>query len=418
MIDGAYAGLRVLDVSQGIAGPYCGQMLQQLGADVIKVEPHEGDWSRKLGKSIDGLSALAMTYNRGKRSIALDLKSANGQEIMRSLVTGVDILIQNFRPTAAEKLGIGYSGLSQLNPRLIYASISGYGTESPWADYPVTDLIAQAVSGLAIGNADSDGKPRSAKPYIADLTSGMYTAHAIGAALFARERSGNGGQIKVSLLAALAALQNGMLMENTWRRLFGGSGASSGTPASATVPQGAFRSRDGYVVLASLDDAMFWRICDVLALSEWVSDPRMGTAVQRLVHAEEINQKVAALLSQKTSAEWTALFQGSNVLYAAVNNLDDFMSDPRVVMQGLLQGMPLPFTGDSTEFAEPGTDTLPIAALPGATGCDAMVIPRAPYIGEHTDEIMAEFGYSSVQVERLIQSGVLGRHVSQRETCG
>lgn len=413
MIQDPYAGLRVIDVSQGVAGPYCGQMLQQLGADVIKIEPLSGDWSRKMGACVNGLSALAVAYNRGKRSVAIDLRQGDGLAIVQSLAESSDVFIHNFRPKAAEKLGIGYDSLSRQNTRLIHASIAGYGTEGPLAHYPVTDSIAQAVSGLALSNTQDGARPQPIKPYIADLTAGMYTAHAIGAALYSREQTGNGGPIRVSLLAALAALQNGMLIESRWQTVLDDSGGSAATAHAATVPQGVFQSADGYVSLASLNDAMFWEICELLALADWSVDPRMSTSAGRLMHADEISRAVADRLRQKTSAHWATLFEGRNVLFATLNDLDDFMNDPRTVTQSLLRNLPLSAEEGVGLPGMAANATVPVAGLPGIAHVGSM--PRAPFIGEHTRELMLELGYSPVRIAELIQTGVLGCHPSQDE---
>ena len=406
MINNAYSGLRVIDISQGIAGPCCGQMLKQMGADIIKIEPIDGDWSRRMGIGADGLSALAIAYNRGKRSLALNLKSPDGIRIMHGLVKDADVFIQNFRPKAATTFGTRYELLLAHNPRLIYASVSGYGTEGPLAECPVTDSIAQAVSGLANYNAGPDGRPRPIKPYIADIAAGIYTSNAIAAALYARERSGEGCQINISLLAVLAALQNGMLIEHGWNKALDSTDRSYTPKSAATVPQGVFDSADGFVMLASLNDSMFTAICDVLGLHALLSDSRLCSAAERLKYADQINEQIAGVLRQKRSAEWSALFEGHNVLFSAINDLSDFIVDPKSVMQGLLSEMVL-------TVAEPGgsaiSATLPIAQLPGASGAPTSL--TAPYIGEHTEEIMTEFGYSGSEIERFVQAGVIGRRV-------
>ena len=406
MINNAYSGLRVIDVSQGIAGPCCGQMLKQLGADVIKIEPIDGDWSRKMGLGFDGLTPLAVAYNRGKRSIALNLKAPEAIRIMHDLVKDADVFIQNFRPKAAESFGTRYEELGAHNPQLIYASISGFGAEGPVANCPVTDSIAQAVSGLASSNAGPDGKPRPVKPYIADIAAGIYTSNAISAALFARERFGRGCQINISLLAALAALQNGMLIEHAWDKAFADVGHSSAKESAATVPQGVFESADGFVTLASLNNSMFATICKVLELHALASDGKLGSPAQRLRYAEKINQHVADALRQKSSAEWTALFDGRDVLFSAINDLGDFVADPRTVMQALLRDMTLIVEKSEGSII---SSTLPIAQFPGVGGAAGSDILAAPFIGEHTDEVMVDLGYETSEIERLERTGVLGR---------
>ncbi|KAF7962423.1 hypothetical protein AWV80_21930 [Cupriavidus sp. UYMU48A] len=187
----AYEGLRVLDLSQGIAGPYCALMLQQMGAEVTKAEPLYGDWGRTMGVPRAGFSAIAVAFNRGKRSIALDLQHAAGREVVHRLAEQADVVVQSFRPGVADRLGVGYEALRRIKPRIVYASISGFGLSGPYSDRPGTDSVVQALTGLMTANCGPDGTPQRVKPFIGDLSCGVYAANAIGA----RSLRGNGGRL-------------------------------------------------------------------------------------------------------------------------------------------------------------------------------------------------------------------------------
>src|SRR6218665_2098909 len=185
----AYTGLRVLDLSQGIAGPYCGQILRQFGADVVKAEPLEGDWSRRIGLARGGMPATTMPFTRGKRSLACDARNPEGRALLALLAARTGIVLQSLRPGVAQRMGLGPAGVLAANPGVICVSSSGFGQSGPDAQRPGTDAIAQAISGMAVTNRAPDGTPATAKPYIADVSCGLYAANAVGAALFARERS-------------------------------------------------------------------------------------------------------------------------------------------------------------------------------------------------------------------------------------
>lgn len=388
----AYAGLRVLDLSQGVAGPYCAQVLQQLGADVVKLEPIQGDWSRTMGSARGGMSALAIAFNRGKRSLACDVRRPEGQTILMALAAQADVVVQSFRPGVAERLGAGYAQVSSRNPAVIYVSISGFGLTGPYAALPATDSVAQAVAGMARTNGTPDGSPAGARPYAADIVSGVYAANAAGAALFARERSPDylGTHIDVSLLACLAAWQNCLLVEHAWN---GGL-----PPGPATVPQGFYETQDGHIVLVALDDRMFAAIADVLERPDWLADPALRKADGRKAAAAQLNQQIAAVVRTRPSAHWIERFARANVLAAPVACLPQLADDPQVRHLGLLQPIPSP---------EGGPGSLPFAGLPGVAPGAHPATEGVPAIGGHSAEILRSLQYDDASIARLADAGVI-----------
>lgn len=392
----AYTGLRVLDLSQGIAGPYCGQILRQLGADVVKAEPLEGDWSRRIGLARDGMTAITMAFNRGKRSLACDARHPEGRALLTRLAAQADIVLQSFRPGVAQRMGLGPQDVRAANPSVVYVSISGFGQSGPDAQQPGTDAIAQAVSGMAVVNRAPDGTPATAKPYIADVSCGLYAANAVGAALFARERSPEraGTHLDLSLLACMAALQGPLLIEHAWR--------ADATPTAATVPQGIYATADGHIALAAMSDAMFAAIGEVIGQPEWRNEPRMATAARRLAVAGEIEAALQAVLPTRTASRWVAEFTARGVLAGEVRHPTRLLDDAQVRHLGLLQAMERP--------DDPSLPPLPGVALPGTDATHN--VPRAPRLGEHTQEILRDLGYDDARIATLRHAGVLGPPVT------
>ena len=385
-----YAGLNVLDLSQGIAGPYCAALLAQHGASVIKIEPPAGDWIRLMGGGKEGMSALAVVNNLGKRSICIDATRPEGRALIATMAQRADVLVENFRPGVMAKLGLDYAQLAARNPRLIYLSISGFGDSGPAAHKPATDSVLQAMTGMALVNKDAAGQPRRIGLMVPDTATAIYAAQCVGAALYARDarphRAGRGSHVRVSLAECCAAFQAGPVLDDF---LFAGE-----YKPPITVPAGVFATRDGHVVLATLRDAMWQGLCRALGRENWITEPRYATAALRQRAGEEINREVAAIVAGRETSVWAALFEQHDVLFAPVQDYAALRADPQMLHMG--------YFGE-TEQAPYGT--LPVPHAPGSARSGPL--PPAPRAGEHTREILGEFGFGAKEIDAMALSGVV-----------
>ena len=385
-----YAGLSVLDLSQGIAGPYCAAQLRAQGADVIKIEPPAGDWIRVLGGGQQGLSALAVVNNLGKRSICIDATQAEGCALILKMAQRADVLVENFRPGVMARLGLGYATIAAINPRLIDLSISGFGDSGPYAHKPATDSVLQAMTGMAMINKDADGRPRRFGLMVPDTATALYAAQCVGAALYARDalphRAGRGRHIRLSLAECCAAFQAGPILDDF---LFSGQ-----LKPPITVPAGVFATRDGHGVLAVLRETMWQGLCRALAREVWLTEPRYASGALRAQASEEINREVAAIVAGRDTQEWAARFEQHDVLFAPVLDYRALRADPQMRHMAYFS---------ETEQAPYGR--LPMPHIPGSA--HSGVLPAAPRTGEHTREILGEFGFAAADIDAMERSGVV-----------
>jgi crotonobetainyl-CoA:carnitine CoA-transferase CaiB-like acyl-CoA transferase len=386
-IEGAYSGLRVLDLGQGIAAPYCAMLLAMHGADVVKLEPPGGDWSRGLGKRYGDHTAMSAHFNRGKRGLALDLRAPAGREIALDLAKRADIVIEGFRPGVAARLGLGYDALAALNPRLLYVSVSGFGQEGPHIGLPCTDSVAQAFSGLAALNTGNDGAPDRVGALIVDALTGLYAAQAVGVALYARERNGKGARLELSLTQSAAAILGHKLAEHV---------LEGGSPQIINVPTGAHRTKDGWVMIALLREADFVRLVTALGVPELATDPRFASFAARAQNSPAIFAALAAIFARETTAHWLAVLREADILSDRINGFDDWLADPHIVATG---GAVAVEPADMPAFKVPRTP-----GIPGAV--DAALSP-APRIGEHSRAILAELGFNEDAIARLVAERVV-----------
>lgn len=386
-IDGAYAGLKVLDLGQGIAAPYCAMLMAMHGAEVIKIEPIGGDWSRGLGTAYGEHTAMSAHYNRGKQSIALDLKAPAARQIALDLAKRADIVIENNRPGAMARAGLGYEALSAVNPRLVYASISGFGQEGPYANLPCTDSVAQAFSGMVALNRGEDGSPHRIGAIIIDTLTGLYAAQAIGIALFARERRGRGSRIAVSLVECGAAILGQRLAEHV---------LENGSPRVLNVPTGSYRTTDGWVMIALIREDQFARLVAALGRPELAADRRFASFETRAQHALPIFEALRALIGVETTASCLEKLRAADILADRINGFDDWLADPHIVTTG---GAVDVRPGDMPAFKVPRT--------PGITAeADAALSP-APRIGEHGRAILVGLGMKAATQARLAAEGAV-----------
>jgi crotonobetainyl-CoA:carnitine CoA-transferase CaiB-like acyl-CoA transferase len=381
-----YAGLRVLDVSQGFAGPYCGAILARSGASVIKVEPPAGDWARKIGGAIEGHTAFSMLPNIGKRAICLDGANADGRAILARLAKGVDVVIQNFRPGVVERMGIADAQLRAANPNLVYVSILGFGP-GPYAKRPATDAIVQGFTGMMTMNKDARGAPRRIGMLAIDTAAGVYAAQQVGAALYSRLAGRGGRHVKISLIEVAAAFQAMPILDDAMHR------DRPSPPLS--VPIGTFATADGHINLSCVSNAMFHGICRAIGRKDWITDPRFATEAGRLEFAAQITGAVSTALTDGQSADWIEEFERHDVLCGPVQNYASFLDDPHVRQSDFV-----------ATLAGGAFEGLPLMQLPG-TGSSGSSALASAAVGEHTREILEECGYLAEEIDRLIRDAVV-----------
>jgi crotonobetainyl-CoA:carnitine CoA-transferase CaiB-like acyl-CoA transferase len=385
--EGAYAGLRVLDLGQGVAAPYCAMLLAMHGAEVIKLEPFTGDWSRGLGTRYGDHTAMSAHYNRGKRSLALDLKATAARDIAVALATRADIVIESFRPGVAARLGLGYDELRARNPRLLYLSVSGFGQEGPYVALPCTDSVAQAFSGLMSVNLGNDGSPHRVGAIIVDTLTGLYAAQALGVALYARERRGQGRYLEVSLTQCAAAILGHKLVEH---------GLEGGAPRQLNAPTGVYRTRNGWIIVALVREEQYTRLVGALGRPDLAEDPRFADFAARAAHAAALCDIIALIFPSDTTEGWLDRLRAADILADRINGFDDWLADPHIVA-----------TGGAVRVDQPGMGRFHTPRTPGISpAVDAAMTP-APRIGEHGNAILAELGIDAATIARLRAENIL-----------
>jgi CoA:oxalate CoA-transferase len=332
--DRPLSGVRVLDFSRVLAGPYCTALLADLGADVIKVEPPTGDDYRHVGPFIDGESALFLTINRGKRSIALDLTKAEDRAIVQALAARADVVVENFRPGVADKLGIGWNELSQLNPRLVYGSISGFGQDGQFAGRPAYDIILQAMTGIMSVTGSPDGPPMLVGESIADVVAGLFASWSILAALVERQRTNAGRYIDLAMFDAMIAVQPLVVA----RYLASGTAPQRvGNRHPLSAPFGAFQARDGMFVLAVLNEKLFGKLAECIGRPELVGDARFGSDSDRLANEADLRAAIEGWSASLTASEAVAALVAAGVPAAEIQDMAEALTSPQARERGLLQ---------------------------------------------------------------------------------
>jgi formyl-CoA transferase len=383
------AHITVIDLTRARAGPTAARQLADMGANVIKVETRdvvEGD-STSIGFDF-------LNLHRNKRAMTLDLKHPRGVEVLKRLVSRADVLVENYRPDVKHRLGIDYETLSALNPRLVYGSISGFGQTGPYRDRPGYDQIAQGMGGLmSITGLPGQGPVRVGIP-VADLTSGMFLAQGILVALLERERSGRGQWVHTSLLQAMVT----MLDFQAGRWLIDGEIApQAGNDHPTGIPTGVFTTADGHINIAASGQVMYRRLCEAIGASRLIDDPRFKTMTDRSRNRKAMNEELDKVLVARPSAEWIEALNKAGVPCGPILNIKQVFEDPQVQHLGLAQTVRHPERGE-----------IRVQGLPAALSRTPGAIRRAaPVHGQHTEEILAEFGYSREEIAALRRDGVV-----------
>ena len=387
-MSGALEGIRVLDVTQVMAGPFCAMQLCDMGADVIKVEPPTGDSTRRMAGAVGNDSASFNAVNRGKRGIVLDLKNPRARDAFRQIVRTCDILIENYRPGVMQSFGLDYETLSAEHPALIYASISGYGATGPDAQKGGFDLVAQGASGIMSVTGSPDGPPMKAGLPLTDLGAGLFALSGILAALHYRSRTGRGQFVDTSLLDAGVALS---VWEATEYFASGRVPQAMGSAHRMSAPYQAIRCADGYITLAAANDRLFIRLCTLLGHPEWATHPDYANDTLRVHNRETLASLIESVTLTESRAHWLHLFESNDLPCGPINNYDQVFRDPQVNARALV-----------VETTHPALGTLQTLGSPIKLSETPTVVGRpAPRLGEHTVEVLREAGCDEALIATL-----------------
>ena len=404
---GPLSGLRVIDMSRVLAGPWCGQIMADLGCEVIKIErPGRGDDTRGWGppnlKDAQGKDTGEAGYylaaNRGKKSLTLDIASPEGQDIVRALAKDADILIENYKVGQLAKYGLDYATLRKLNPRLIYCSITGFGQTGPYADRPGYDVMAQGMGGVMSITGERDdrpgGGPQRVGIAVSDLFTGVYAAVAINAALHHRDKTGQGQHLDMALLDTTVAVMSNQALNYL---VSGEAPGRLGNEHPNVVPYQAFATKDHHVIMAVGNDAQFARFCELAGKPALAKDPRFATNSQRLVNRAVIIPIVEQIMKTKTRAEWMEALEKAGIANGPINSLDQVFEEKQVRARGMKIELPHPLAGK-----------VPLVGSPmkfSATPVEYKLAP--PMVGQHTDEVLKSIGYDAAKIEELREKKII-----------
>ena len=391
----ALNGIRVLDVTQVMAGPYCAMLLCDLGADVVKVEmPPHGDASRRMAGARGTDSPAFNAVNRGKRGVVVDMKTDRGRDVVVRLARAADVFVENARPGVMGRMGLGYSDLRSVNPGLVYASISGYGQTGPHGSRGGFDLVAQGVAGIMSVTGESGGPPVKAGIPLTDLGAGLFAAIGILAALQHRARTGEGQHVDTSLVEAGVALS---VWEATEFFASGQAPQPMGSAHRMSAPYQALACADGYITIGAANDRLFERLCSLLGHPEWSSDPEYANDTARVANRQALAERIEAVTRLRPRAHWLALFEDHGVPCGPINNYADVFDDEQIAAREMVVETDHPTLGRLRTLGSP----LKMSRTPPQPG------RPAPLLGQHTDDVLREAGYAPADVAALRAAGVV-----------
>ena len=388
--EGPLSGVIVLDLCSYLAGPYGCTLLADLGADVIKVESPQGDMLRQFPSSLPGDARFFVGTNRGKRAIALDLKEKEGLAVLRRMVESADVLVENFRPSVPARLGIDYPSLKRVNPRLVYAGLTGYGDEGPLSEKGGFDQVLQCLSGMAVFQGGGSSSPQLVLGSVLDYFTAALLAYGVAAALYRREKTGTGQYLSLSLLRSALTIQAGRFV---WAESEGRDVARDSGTGGLT---GIHPTKEGALYISVHSNHFWGALCELIGKPELAEDPRSASMRSRAEHAAELVPIVRAALALKTALEWEEIF-GERVPCAAVRTIEDMFDHPQVHAEGLVTSLEHPVVGRYRTMTKP----IKLSDTPGPEPT------AAPVFAQHTDEVLAEFGFTDGQIAALRERNVV-----------
>lgn len=393
--NGPLDGIRVLDCTQMMAGPFCTMLLADMGADVVKIEKPDGDDIRRFGPPfVNGESAAFLGINRNKRSIVIDLKQGAGADLLRRMAGQADVFVQNLRPGALDRLGLGYDDLREVNSSLIYCSISGFGMTGPYRDHPGFDLIAQGMSGLMSLTGHPDSPPAKVGVPITDLNAGASGAFGIVCALVSRQKTGKGQHVDTSLL------ETGIAYTIWESAMFFASGVAPkrlGSAHQLGAPYQAFSTSDGHITLGAPNQANWERLCKAIGRTDLIQDPRFGSNADRMKNVKELTRILEETFKANTMERWLDLLRDSGLPCGPISDMKEVYADPHIQAREMVVELEHPIAGLVRNIGVPTklSETPATVRLP------------APTLGQHTDKVLDSFGCSTQEIERLSETGVI-----------